>query len=377
MNSAFKFLAILALAAFLPFGANAQAQQAETFKIGFGGALLGDNSSYGLSNLYGVEYAVNQANAKGGLLGRQIELVTEDDGCDPKNGANAALKLVTQGIKLVLGHTCSGATRSALSAYNNQVILISSSATEVTLTEDGASPYFFRTTARDDAQAEAQLAYIRKKGFKKLAIFHDKGDYGLALATKLQNDVKANPGDIEIVLFEGVTTGEVSYEDVVSMLKNSAAEVLVWGGYHSDASKLAIQMRDKGVETVIIGPDGMYDQNFLTMAGPAAEGTIVTGQADISKSEAAQAAIADHHTRHKEETGTYFIYAASAAQALFAAVEKAGTGEDLDLIKKHLTEDTVETIMGPVRFNEKGDVIGAVFALYEVKNGAFVSVSLD
>ncbi|MDR1111353.1 MAG: branched-chain amino acid ABC transporter substrate-binding protein [Deltaproteobacteria bacterium] len=377
MKSLVKFLATLALAAFLPLAPTAQAQDGGTLKIGFGGALLGDTASYGLSNLYGIEYAAAQVNAKGGLLGRQIEIVTEDDSCRPDLAPEAALKLANQGLKLIMGHTCSGATRSALSSYNNRVILISSSATEVALTEDGASPYFFRTTPRDDAQATIQLKYMKQKGYKKVAILHDKGDYGIALAEKMQNDIKADPGDIQIVLFQGITSGEVSYDDVVSLLRQNEAEVLIWGGYYSDASKLIMQMRDKGLTTVVIGPDGLYNPSFITLGGTAVEGSVATGQADLSNSEAAKAAIADHNTRHTEEIGPYFFYAAGAAQALFAAVEKAGTADDLDAIKKHLTEDTVETVMGPVRFDAKGDVIGAAFALYEIKDGNFSEIKMD
>ncbi|MDR2368827.1 MAG: branched-chain amino acid ABC transporter substrate-binding protein [Deltaproteobacteria bacterium] len=359
----------------MPLNGAAQAQEGDTTKIGYGGAILGDLASYGLSNLYGLEYAVGQANAKGGLLGKQIEIIQEDDSCIPENAANAALKLASQNLTLILGHTCSGATRSALSAYGNKVIMISSSATEVSLTDDGASPYFFRTTPRDDAQPRLQLDFIKQKGFKKVAILHDKGDYGQALAETLQNNIKAEAPELEIVVFEGVTTGEVSYEDVISVLRNKEAEVLVWGGYYSDASKLVIQMRDKGLETVVIGPDGLYNEQFIVMAGKDAEGVIATGQADISNTEAAKAAIADHQSRHQEPIGTYFFYAAGAAQALFAAVEKVGNMTDLDAIKKRLTEDTVETVMGPVRFDAKGDVIGAKFILYEVKDGKFAPVN--
>ncbi|MDR1081962.1 MAG: branched-chain amino acid ABC transporter substrate-binding protein, partial [Deltaproteobacteria bacterium] len=83
-----------------------------------------------------------------------------------------------------------------------------------------------------------------------------------------------------------------------------------------------------------------------------------------------------HRQNHTEETGTYFFYAAAAGQALFAAVQAAGTADDLDLIKKHLTEDTVDTVLGPVRFDAKGDLIGAGFKLYEVRNGKFTEVTL-
>ena len=174
-----------------------------------------------------------------------------------------------------------------------------------------------------------------------------------------------------------MTTGEVSYDEIVSLLQAKEADALVWGGYYSDASKLAIQMREKGLETVIIGPDGLYNPEYISLAGPAAEGTIATGQKDLSENDAAQAAIADHKSRHSEEIGPYFFYAIGAAQAVAAAIEKTGNFDDLDAIKKHLTEDTVDTIMGPVRFDAKGDVIGVSFLLYEIRDGKFVEVNLE
>jgi branched-chain amino acid transport system substrate-binding protein len=348
----------------------------ETLKLGFGGAIIGNLAAYGLSNLYGLEYAINDINKKGGVLGRPIELVQEDDGCDPRLASTAATKLASEGLKIVFGHTCSGATRSALSVYGDNALVISSSATEVSLTEDGTHPYFFRTTPRDDAQVPTQVKYVRSKGYKKVAILHDKGDYGLALAELAQKEILADPQGIEIVIFEGVTTGEVSYDEIVSILQARGAEALIWGGYYADASKMVIQMREKGVNTVIIGPDGLYNPSYITLAGPAAEGTLATGQKDLSGGAEAQAAIADHQSRHSEEIGPYFFYAAGAAQALVAAIEKTGNATDFETIKKHLTEDTVDTIMGPVRFDAKGDIIGVPFSIYEVKDGQFVELDL-
>ncbi|MDR1050385.1 MAG: branched-chain amino acid ABC transporter substrate-binding protein [Deltaproteobacteria bacterium] len=372
MKALCKALAVFALAVCLPL-ASARAQDDE-IRIGFGGALLGNLASYGLSNLYGIEYAVGQINAQGGVLGKQVALVQEDDACDPKAAANAANKLASEGLTLILGHTCSGATRSALSVYGDNALVISSSATEISLTDDGQHPFFFRTTPRDDAQSEAQIQHIKARGYKKVAILHDKGDYGQSLATLATDSINANPGDIEIVLNDGITSGEVSYEEIVSKLRDSGAEVLIWGGYYNDASKLAMQMRDKGLDTVVVGPDGLYDPRYITLGGAAVEGSIVTGQANISDTEAGRAAVADHQTRHQEEIGTYFFYAAGAAQALLAAVEKVGNTTDLAAIKQHLTEDTVDTVMGPVRFDAKGDVIGTGYTLFEVVNGQFVEV---
>ncbi|MGL4209288.1 MAG: ABC transporter substrate-binding protein, partial [Candidatus Adiutrix sp.] len=154
-------LIVAALMICLALGANTSLAN-DKIKLGYGGALLGNLASYGLSSYYGMEYAVLKANAAGGLLGRQIEIVREDDGCDPALASSAATKLVGDGLSTIIGHTCSGATRSALSVYNNNVILISASATEVSLTADGANPYFFRTTPRDDAQSTLEVQLLKK-----------------------------------------------------------------------------------------------------------------------------------------------------------------------------------------------------------------------
>ena len=375
-----NIFAALALALALSISGPASAQNnPEPFKMGYGGALLGNLASYGLSGFYGLEYAVLKANEAGGLMGRQIEIIREDDGCDPALASTAATKLAGSGVKVVLGHTCSGATNSALSVYGSNMLLISPSATEVSLTESGRNPYFFRTIMRDDVQADLQVEFVKKRGFKSVAILHDRGDYGKALADRAKAGLEADPaGGIKVVLFDGITTGQVSYDAVIAKLRSTKAEVLLWGGYYADGSKLAVQMRDKKLGTIIIGADGLNNEGYIKMAGAAAEGTFATGPADLAKgaSPAIAAAIEDHKKRHSEEIGPYFFYAAGAAQALFAAIEAAGGDADLEAIKKNLQENTVETVMGPVRFDAKGDIIGAKATMFEIKNGQFVEVEM-
>ena len=377
-----KLTVMLALVMAFTFGSTAFAQDKDTLKIGYGGALLGQLASYGLSGVYGMEYAVLKANANGGVLGKQVEIIKEDDGCDPALASNAATKLSGSGVKLVLGHTCSGATASALSVYGKNMLLISPSATENSLTDSGGNPYFFRTIMRDDAQADLQVEFVKKRGYKKVAIIHDKGDYGKALADRAKAAFEADKDSgIKVVLFEGVTTGQVSYDAVVSKLRNSGADVLLWGGYYSDASKLVTQMRSKQVNTIVVGADGLKNEGFVKMAGGAAEGVFATGPTDLSQSAnppaSVKEALEDHKKRYPtEEIGPYFFYSAAAMEALFAAIEKAGSATDLEAIKKHLQEDTVETVMGPVRFDAKGDIVGSQAMMYEIKGGQFVEVEL-
>ncbi|MDR3203427.1 MAG: branched-chain amino acid ABC transporter substrate-binding protein [Deltaproteobacteria bacterium] len=348
----------------------------ETFKIGFGGAILGDSSAYGLSSLYGLEVAVHHINAVGGLLGQQVEIVQENDGCDPSLASFASTKLIGQNLKVIFGHSCSGATRNALNVYGNKAVVISASSTENSLTEDGKHPYFFRTTPRDAAQADKLSNYIRRAGFKNIAILHDKALFGQSMAENIREALKAKAAEqIKIGFFDGVNAGTTSFKNIIEVVKKSGAEALIWSGYYDAAARLVLQAPDNGLNIPFLGTDGLYNQRFVTMAGQAAEGLIVAGQRDLSGSKASQQAIASHKSRRSEDIGPYFFYSIGAAQAWFAAVEKAGDAADFPAIKKRLTEETVETVMGPVRFDARGDVIGASYSLFRLKNGLFEEIN--
>jgi branched-chain amino acid transport system substrate-binding protein len=222
------------------------------------------------------------------------------------------------------------------------------------------------------------LALIKKNDYKKIAILHDKGDHGQSIAEAARDILLGDPGSgRQVVAFEGVTSGQISFDAVISKIKDTEAEVLLWGGYYNDAAKLVTQMRQKKVKTVLIGSDGLYDRRFLNIAQGAAEGTYCVGRIDFTQNAAAKEAVADHRRRYySKDIGAYFFYAIGATQSLFSALEKAGLETDLTAIKKRLNEDTVETVMGPVRYDAKGDVIGASFKLFVAREGRFVEINL-
>ena len=160
---AFKFgklFAVVAVTMSLAFGAFGMAMAEDTLKIGVAGAHSGDLASYGMSALRGAEYVVDQINAKGGVLGKQVEIVKGDEQCKPELATNVATKMVTEKIPVVMGHICSGATKAALGIYKDaKVITISPSATNPALTQSGDYPNFFRTIASDDAQARMEVDF--------------------------------------------------------------------------------------------------------------------------------------------------------------------------------------------------------------------------
>ncbi|MBW2720767.1 MAG: branched-chain amino acid ABC transporter substrate-binding protein, partial [Deltaproteobacteria bacterium] len=127
---------------------------ADTIKLGVAGPHSGDLASYGIPTVKAAELVVKEVNAKGGVLGKKVELLVEDDVCKPEVATNTATKLLSDKVDVVLGHICSGATRAAMGIYkDSKIIAMSPSATNPALTQSGDYPNFYRTIASDDAQA--------------------------------------------------------------------------------------------------------------------------------------------------------------------------------------------------------------------------------
>jgi hypothetical protein len=152
-----QFLIVAVVCAFMAAGT---ALAADTIKLGVAGPHSGDLASYGIPTVKAAELVVKDINAKGGVLGRQVELLVEDDVCKPEIATNTATKLVSEGVHVVLGHICSGATKAALGIYKDSSIpVMSPSATNPALTQSGDYPNFFRTIASDDAQARLEVDF--------------------------------------------------------------------------------------------------------------------------------------------------------------------------------------------------------------------------
>lgn len=346
----------------------------DTIKFGVAGAQSGDLASYGLPTVKAAELVVAQYNAKGGINGKKVELLIEDDVCKPEVATNTATKLVTDGVDVVLGHICSGATKAALPIYKEAgVVVMSPSATNPSLTQSGDYPNFFRTIASDDAQAKTEVDFaIDVIGAKKIAVIHDKGDYGKGLAEFAKKFIE-NSGKAEVVLFEGVTPGAVDYTAIVQKIKRKGADAVIFGGYHPEASKIVSMMKKKRMKTTFISDDGVKDDTFIKVAGKNAEGVYASGPNDNSQNPLSKAAIDAHKKEYKEDPGAFYENAYSAALALLNAIEKAGS-TDMAAVVKALQTEKVDTPVGTIHFDERGDAVGVGFAMYVVKDGAYVEV---
>lgn len=350
---------------------------ADTIKLGVGGAQTGDLAGYGVPALNAARLVVDKINAAGGINGAMVEIIAQDDQCKPDLATNAATRLIAEGVTIVMGHTCSGATKAALPMYEDKkIVSVSPSATSPELTQSGKFPHFFRTTPSDDAQARLGADFaVKALNAKKIAILHDKGDYGKGYAEFVRQFVEQD-GKAAVVFFEGITPGAVDYSSVVQKVGRSGADTLIFGGYYPEASKLITNIRARKMTINFVSEDGVKTEAFLKLAGREGEGVYASSSRDYSDLPITREAFEAHRKMFGSEPGQFFELAYAATQALLNAVEKAG-GTDPEAVMKALRSEYVETPLGRIRFDEKGDCEGAGFAMFKVVDGKFVDQKFE
>ncbi len=368
-----SWLARLLVAALLLPAVPAQAEK-PPLVIGVAGAHSGDLAPYGIPTREALEMLAAELNGRGGLIGRPVKLLVLDDQCKPEIAANVATAMVAQGAQAVIGHICSGATKAALGIYREAgIIVISPSATNPPLTRSGDYPNFYRTIAPDDKQGQLAAGFVTERlGARQVAILHDKGDYGKGFADFARAALEAAKS-ARVVLFEGITPGAMDYSAVIQKVRHAGADVVIYGGYHPEASKLVAQLKKKRIDIPFIGPDGVMGKGFLAIAGANAEGVYATGPVDVSRHPLHQQVRTAYLKKYGREPGTFFDQGVAAWQALVAAIQKAG-GTDYAALEKALKGNLVETSVGRIKFDAHGDAEGVGFAVYQVRNGTFAEV---
>ncbi len=374
MKSTFIIKYLIGMLLSLMFITTLTAQATDTIKIGIAGAHSGDLASYGQPTVKAAQLVIKNINAAGGVAGRKVELIIEDDACKPEMATNVATKLVSAKVDAVIGHICSGATKAALRTYKDAgIIVISPSATSPELTFSGQYPNFFRTIAPDSAQAKLVADFtLQTLKLSKIVIIHDKGDYGKGFAEYAKKFIEGS-GKAQVVLYEGVTPGAVDYSAIVQKIKYAGADAVIYGGYHPEAASIVQQMRKKGMKTAFISDDGVKDQTFIKVASSYAEGVYASGPKDTTKNPLAIAAIAEHRKTYGAEPGAFYLNAYAATQALLHAMNKAKSTEH-NAVAKALRTYQADTPLGKIRFNKDGDAIGAGFSMYQVQKGVYVEI---
>jgi branched-chain amino acid transport system substrate-binding protein len=359
-----RILAGLALGLGLAVSGAAQAQ----IKLGVAGPMTGNNAAFGAQLKNGAEQAVADINAAGGVMGQKIAIQVGDDAGDPKQGVSLANKMASDGVKWVVGHFNSGVSIPSSEVYQEAgMIQITPASTNPKFTERSMWNTF-RTCGRDDQQGAVAGTYLAShfKG-KKVAVVHDKTPYGKGLADETQKAMESK--GLKAVMYEGINTGEKDYSALVSKLKQAGIDAIYYGGLHTEAGLIIRQMRDQGLNAPMMSGDGITDKEFAQIAGPGADGTLMTFGPDARKNPNAKDAVAKFKAKNIDPEA-YTLYSYAAVQILVQAATEAKSADPKKMADIMHSGKAFKTVIGDISFDKKGDITRTDYVVYVWKKGA-------
>ena len=364
----FRRTLFAAAAVALALPAVAQAQ----INIATVGPMTGNYASTGAQMKAGAEMAVADINKAGGVMGKQLVLQVGDDACDPRQAVSVANQMASRKVVLVAGHYCSGSSIPASKVYADEGVLqISPASTNPKYTDEGGWNTF-RVCGRDDQQGAIAGKYLATKfKGKKVAVLHDNTAYGKGLADETLKGMKAN-GMTE-AMYSAYTPGERDYSAVVSRLKQANIDVIYVGGYHTETGLIARQAKEQGMNVTVMGGDALATTEFWQIAGPAGANTLMTFPADPRKSAAAAKVVAQFKTKGFDPEG-YTLYTYAAIQAWAAGVKAANSTDPKKVSAALRQGKKIDTVIGPLTFDKKGDIVGAGYVFYVWKDGKYTEI---
>ncbi|MBD9375212.1 branched-chain amino acid ABC transporter substrate-binding protein [Rhizobium sp. ARZ01] len=355
----------VALACLISFHAQAE------ILIGAAGPMTGKLTWIGEQLQRGAELAVHDVNAQGGVLGQPVRLIIADDFCDTEQAIAAAKKLVADKVVFVVGHYCSGASIPAAGVYEAAGVLqISPGSTNPLLTDQGRANVF-RVIPRDDAQGTAAGNLLADQwGRRKIAILHDGTTYGRGLAEQTKKRLNSrNVTEASYLLYE---PGKSDYAAEIARLEEAGIDVIYVGGYHTEVALMASAARDRDYSVQFVSGDAMATEELALIAGPAAEGLLFTFTPDARRNPEAAAVVARYRAENYEPYA-YTLLTYGAIQVWAQAVAKAGS-LDVGGVIDALHKGEFSTVLGPIAFDDKGDLMRQTWAWYVWKNGEYVPV---
>lgn len=336
--------------------------------IGFAAPLSGDQAIVGRPMSWCAALAVEQANARGDLP-FHLTLLVEDDRADPTVAEAVARRFVDNPTVIgVVGHKNSGPSAAAAPIYAAAGLAqITPSSTNSQLSRQGY-PTFFRLCAHDAIQGVVAARYaIRALKARRIAVIHDRTDYGAPLAEVVAATIRQEGA--EVALFEGIVEGAGDFRDTVARIREQAPDLVYFALTEIEASILARQLQEAGVEVTLFGTDGSKESAFLPLAGAAAEGAYQTyAGVDPESTPSAQPFIREFEARY----GQVPVYGVEVYDAACLLIEALARVADLDrqsIVQAVATTKNFEGASGRISFAPNGDRLDPQVSIWRVERG--------
>ncbi|HEV3209633.1 MAG TPA: ABC transporter substrate-binding protein [Chthoniobacterales bacterium] len=363
-----KRLSFLAFCAVLAVAGSAFAQ--ETIKIGEFGSLTGDNASFGTSQNNGVQMAVEEINAAGGVLGKKIDLTVEDNMTKQGETTTIARKLISQDhVVAIIGEVASSKTLEAAPiAQAAKIPLIATAATNPKVTQTG--DYVFRVCFTDDFQAVVIARFVLEKlKQKNIAFMTDvKQDYSVGL-TKIAKDYLAKNGG-NIVKEQSYSSGDKDFRAQLTDLKSANPDVIIITGYYPEASLIAKQARQFGIKATLVGGDGWDGSSLIPVGGKAIEGAFFSNHFSTEdKSPLVQDFVKKYKQKYNAVPDAFAALGYDATKLLADAIKRAGS-TDSDKIRAAIQDtEGFPGVSGKITIGKDRNAVKSAVIL-TIKDGA-------
>jgi len=360
------FVAAAALAVVLVVSCGG-AKSAE-IKIGAVSPLTGEAATFGLSTKNGMELAVEEWNANGGLLGKKIKLIVEDDKGDPAEGAAVFSKLIQQDkvVAIVGGITSRVALAGAPIAQAAKVPMISPTATNEKVTQVG--DYIFRSCFIDPFQGTvaARFAYNDLSIRKASVIFDFGNDYSKGLAETFKSSLETLGG--QVVASEGYPSGATDFKAQLTKIVQVKPDCLYIPAYYNDVGLIAKQARELGYKGPLVGSDGWDSSELVKIAGKSIEGGYFTNH--YSKDDTrpvVQSVVQKYNTKYGAAPDALAVLAYDGMNIMLDAIKRAGKTSP-EAVREALKATDLAAVGGQIRFDEFRNPVKSV-VIIEIKDG--------
>ncbi|MCB8818294.1 ABC transporter substrate-binding protein [Desulfosporosinus shakirovi] len=355
-----------------PAATTPAADSKEPIKIGFLGAKTGDVAMYGLNTLKGLNMAVEELN-KEGVLGRQVELVEEDNAGQKDQAINITNKLISQDkVAAIVGDPTTGITRVAGQIANSKkTVILSAGSTGMDVVEIG--PYVFRDTLLDTIAAPATMKYvIQEKGWKNVALITSKNnDYSVSLSKIFSDAIDANGG--KVVIEEFIQDKDTDFSGQITKIKSANPDVIVFSGYYTEGALIMKKAREVGIKAIMVGGDGLQGDDLMKIGGAAVEGSIsYAGFSPEQPTPNTEKFINAYKAKYNNELPDLFAAQGYDALMLIAKAIKDANSADSEIFKDSLAKTkNYDGVSGSITFQENREPVKSPVYLLEVKDGKF------
>ncbi len=337
--------------------------KAASIKIGIAGPFSGFETSAGDQLWFGASVAVDDINAQGGIDGNKLELITADDECQPTVAASVADRLIKEKVVAVIGHPCTSTTLAASKKYANaNILMITPDSTEAKVTEQGSNS-IFRTCGRSDNQSAVAADFIYNKlKAKKIAIIYSNSPYGASLSKQAKESLEKLRANI--ALFDHIKFGQTEYPALIEKINKVDPDVIYFVGFYADAGHFLKKLREQKNQSIFVSDDAIASSDFVLAAGgPNIVNDVYMTFFDPLSNPGAKKVIKEFEEKRITPDG-YTLNSYAAVQVIAQAIKKSGSLNS-EKLAQWLHHNKVDTVIGELEWDQKGDLINAPFVIYK------------